>query len=243
MSPAQEAVKWLAEIERTAGHVSPATAAELRRAAEYGFRTYVQYWGPAWGQFAARQHAKGVLAGTAASTDPQVEAALRIYRKASDRAGRLLEAGTGTGDTAGLDTTGGPAAGTTGHEAGQMYENYLAAWAEAAKRHSAEVNQAWREADVGFIAAHRTELQAAWPAGFAQISAQFPAGRQEMPGLPILAPPAATRPYPRDPACVQLAGLDFPGTSAGRPGGSSGQRSRRAGITLRAGRPRPGRLR
>lgn len=52
-----------------------------------------------------------------------------------------------------------------GHEAGRLREEEVIG--AAYTRHADDVCQAWSERDAAFIAAHRGELKAAWPEGFA----------------------------------------------------------------------------
>ena len=244
MNPAGSAAPWLDEIQRTAGDISPATATEVQRAAEYAYQQYAKHWGPAWGQFAARQFAKEVLAGVATETDPEVEAAHRAAREAREHADRLFAASAGPDGRADLDTPEGLAAWVADHRAGMMHEKYQEVWGEATGRHSAEVNQAWRKADADYMAAHRAELQAAWPEGFAQVSAEPSAAPREGAAAtdPDTARPAAAS-SPGQPAPGLSAGPDFPRAPAARPAGSSGPRAGRSGIASHAWQARPGRLR
>jgi hypothetical protein len=66
------------------------------------------------------------------------------------------------------------AARAAGHEAGRPLEEEVTSAAYA--RHADEVCQAWSERDAAFIAAHRSELQATWPEGFAVAAASMADG-------------------------------------------------------------------
>jgi hypothetical protein len=240
VNPAGSAASWLDEIQRTAGDISPATATEIQRVAEYAYQQYAEHWGQAWGQYAARQSAKEVLAGVATETDPEVVAAHCAYRKAQEHADRLFAASAGPDGRADLDTPEGLAAWVADHEAGERYEEFREVWGEATRRYSAEVNHAWRKADADFMTAHRADLQAAWPEGFAQVSAEPSAVVRE--GAAATDPDTArlaAASFPGQPA----TGLDFPSAPAGCPANSSGRRAGRSGVTSHTGQARPGRLR
>ncbi len=244
MNPAGSAAPWLDEIQRTAGDISPATATEIRRAAEYAYQQYAEHWGQAWGQYAARQFAKEALAGAATETDPEVVATHRAYQEAREHADRLFAASAGPDGRADLDTPEGLAAWVADQEADEWYEEYREVWGKATVRHSAEVNQAWRKADAVFMTAHRAELREAWPEGFAQVSAEPSAALREGAADtdPGTARPAAAS-FPGQPAAGLSAGLDFPSAPAGCPADSSGRRPGRSGVASHAGQARPGRLR
>lgn len=240
VNQAGSAAPWLEEIRRLAGDISPATATEVQRAAEDAYRQHAGHRGQAWGQYAARQSAKEALAGAATESDPEVVAAYRAYREAREHADRLLAASAGPDGRADTSTPEGLDAWIAGQGADAWHEEYLDGWGEAAGRHSAEVDQAWRKADADFLTAHRAELQAAWPEGFAQVSEEPSAALRE--GAAAAGPGAA-----------RLAAASFPGQPAARlPAGpgvasaladGSGRRAGRSGVASHAGQARPGRPR
>jgi hypothetical protein len=160
---------WLDEILRTAGDISPATASEIQHAAEYAHQAWAEGRGEAWGEYAARQAAKGVLAGVATESDPVVQAALRASREAHEHADRLFADAAGPDGTADLDTPKGLAFYLADHAADELYEEYSEVYGAASERYRAEVNQAWRKAGMDFLRSHRAELEAADPEGLKDI--------------------------------------------------------------------------
>lgn len=218
----QEPPPWLGETLRAAGDISPATATEIRRAAEYGYHTHGSH-GEAWAEWAARNFAKGVLAGIAIENDPAVQAALRASREAREHADVLFAAAVGPDGTADLDTPEGMAFYFADHEADQVHEEYDGAHGAAYERLSAEVSQAWREADIDFLRSHRADLKAADPEAFDGILRQFPEASAVLRGGGSAVGQGG--PYEGDaPGSVGLspsAGFPLgvqPGASAGRAG-------------------------
>jgi hypothetical protein len=171
---ADHPVPWLDEILRTAGDISPATASEIQHAAEYAHQARAEGRGEARGEYAARQAAKGVLAGVATESDPVVQAALRASKGAREHADRLFADAAGPDGTSDLDTPEGLAFYLADHAADELYEEYSAVYGTASERYRAEVNQAWRKADMDFLRSHRAELEeAADPEGLTEILEGF----------------------------------------------------------------------
>ena len=226
MNAAWNSASWYEELRQAvADAAGPDAAVRFQRNAENVYDLYTEAWGEAWGQHAVRQAAKSVLADTAATADPEVEAA-------RERAAKNLASRPGQG------TPDGQADHTARQDAGKFQQEY----AEAAyRRHRDEVQQAWSELDAAFVKAHRGELEAAWPEGFAAAfgslgagaghggapadfgliwtaTAGFPATAQAQPSS---RPDREARRYarrstrPRDPGALhdaaRLAALNFPG--------------------------------
>jgi len=165
---------WLGEILRAAGDISPAAATETRRAAEYGYHTHGNH-GAAWAEWAARNYAKGALAGIATENDPAVQAALRASREARDQADRLLAAAAGPDGRVevGLGNPESLAAYEADHEAEAWHGEYHEVHGAAYLRHDLQVSLAWREPDLRFLRSHRAELGAADPEGLADALDSF----------------------------------------------------------------------
>ena len=137
------------------------------------------------------------------------------------------------------------AAYTASQEAGKLQQEYE----EAAD----EVQQAWAELDAAFVTAHRDELEAAWPEGFAAAFGCLGAGTSQggapadfgliwtaTAGFPASARPQpssranreaarfARQSRPGDPAAgrdaARLAAASFPGAVQASPTGESGLR-------------------
>jgi hypothetical protein len=160
---------WLEEILRTAGDISPASASAIQHAAEHAHQDSAGEWGEAWGEYAARQAAKAVLAGVATESDPTVQAALRARRQAREYADRLFADAAGPDGRADLDTPQGLAFYLADQAADELHEEYSQAHGAASGRYHAEVNQAWRNADMDFLRSHHAELESADPEGLTGI--------------------------------------------------------------------------
>jgi hypothetical protein len=162
--PAQDSPRgtapWLDEILQDAGHISAATAERIRDAIESDYleSRYIGQ-GEAWDQWAARQAAQSELAAIAMKSDPVVSEASQAYWEALQHAISLDEAAGRAGGDLDISTPEGLAA----EEASRRYAEVSRA---AFERHLAQVKQAWRDADAGFLSSHRADLEASLPEAF-----------------------------------------------------------------------------
>jgi hypothetical protein len=219
VNQAGSAAPWLDEIQRTAGDISPATATEIQRAAEYAYQQYAEHWGQAWGQYAARQSAKEALAGAATETDPEVVATHRAYQEAREHADMLFAASAGPDGRADLDTPEGLAAWVADNEADEWYEEYREVWGEATVRHSAEVKPGVAQGRCGLYdsSSRRT------PGGVARgirpgIRRAFRRAARGCCGYRSWHRPAGRGLIPRPARCGAVGGAGFPEYSGGLPG-------------------------